>query len=548
MRLLKYQDDNEFCLVEFFGNDVPPYAILSHTWGEDHVEVSFKDLTERTGKKKAGYRKLAFCEKQAAKDGLHFFWVDTCSIDKSSSAELSEAINSMFRWYRNAAKCYVYLSDVSVDGSVGTDPSSQQSWNLAFKQSRWFTRGWTLQELLAPRIVEFFSAEGERLGDKQSLEKVLYEVTGIAIPALRGSPLSQFSSDERMSWAEKRKTKREEDGAYSLLGIFDINMPLIYGEGRKRAFGRLRREITESLKDESHPLPPESFMEQLKRRREPLPIIPVDKDPEFMDSPDMLAWIREKCCVPALLDQTEREYDCVKALKQISSLPNDCGTDESIAWFVKSTKCRLWMTDEFAKILCYLIPCGVDATTIISKFLQSLRSYNSTRHYITSYVDFSKYDGRSTQDTQYYMVRSVIYQILAQIRQLDRVLCGLFMEAIEHDVNDFWQLVNPSKGRCSLDYLTKALAYIISHPGNNALSLIIINSSQNVANNAHKPLLDLLNSNISSEAQVRTLICVYPKDNVPDIVGVNLNYGLEDEIRCESNTGRKVGLNIRGRT
>jgi hypothetical protein len=145
----------------------------------------------------------------------------------------------MFRWYRKAAKCYVYLSDVSVRDF----DKNNQSWESDFQKSRWFTRGWTLQELIAPPSVEFFSLDGERLGDKKSLEQQLHKITGIAIQALQGLTLSQFTITERMSWAEKRKTKREEDGAYSLLGIFDIHMPLIYGEGKNKAFIRLREEI-----------------------------------------------------------------------------------------------------------------------------------------------------------------------------------------------------------------------------------------------------------------------------------------------------------------
>jgi hypothetical protein len=150
----------------------------------------------------------------------------------------------MFRWYQNADRCYVYLSDVSVSSSV-EDEEFTRRWKPAFRRSRWFTRGWTLQELVAPRIVEFFSQDEQRLSDKQSLEQTLHEITGIAIQALRGSPLSQFDVNERMSWAAKRKTKREEDEAYSLLGIFNISMPLIYGEGREKALARLQKEVKE---------------------------------------------------------------------------------------------------------------------------------------------------------------------------------------------------------------------------------------------------------------------------------------------------------------
>jgi hypothetical protein len=196
-----------------------------------------------TWKRKAGYRKLQFCSKQAENDGLHFFWVDSCCIDKSSSAELSEAINSMYRWHRGAKKCYVYLTDVGKDDTDLINSSAQLPPKSAFRTSRWFTRGWTLQELLAPLSVEFFSQDGERLGDKKSLESLIHDITGIATQALGGDSLSRFSVDERMSWVTKRETTLEEDKAYSLLGIFDIHMPLIYGEGEQNAFFRLKEEI-----------------------------------------------------------------------------------------------------------------------------------------------------------------------------------------------------------------------------------------------------------------------------------------------------------------
>ena len=283
MRLLRLQNNSDFSLAEFIGKNIPPYAILSHTWGVDNEEVNFKDLEDGVGKSKAGYSKIRFCGKQAANDGLQFFWVDTCCIDKSSSAELSEAINSMFLWYQNAAKCYVYLSDVSIGSSDGSDLSSQRTWKPAFQHSRWFTRGWTLQELLAPTSIEFFSAEGERLGDKISLVQEIYNTTRISIRALQGSPLSQFGVDERMSWSERRVTKREEDAAYSLLGIFDIHMPLIYGEGRQKALNRLRKKIKGSLKAELPALPPALSTEQSKREHEPFPTVPFGRDPDFVE-------------------------------------------------------------------------------------------------------------------------------------------------------------------------------------------------------------------------------------------------------------------------
>ncbi|KAN0068322.1 HET domain containing protein [Elaphomyces granulatus] len=247
MRLLKLNDAAEFGLKDFLvSDDIPRYAILSHTWGADTEEVSFKDMMDGTAKSKVpGYNKIRFCGEQASRDGLQYFWIDSCCIDKSSSTELQEAINSMFRWYRDAAKCYVYLADVSRSADVN---SSQLLMESSFWKSRWFTRGWTLQELVAPASVEFFSKEGEQLGNKRSLERHIHEVTGIPVKALRGSSLSDFSIPERMSWAENRETTCKEDKAYSLLGIFDVYMPLIYGEGRENAFQRLREKIDKASK------------------------------------------------------------------------------------------------------------------------------------------------------------------------------------------------------------------------------------------------------------------------------------------------------------
>ncbi|RTE68478.1 Vegetative incompatibility protein HET-E-1 [Fusarium euwallaceae] len=242
MRLLQHNSKGEIHLTrEYLGNDVPPYAILSHTWGAE--EVSFKDLMDVTGQDKLGYDKIWFCGKQALRDGLQYFWVDTCCIDKSNSTELQEAFNCMYRWYRDAAKCYVYLSDVSRPASDANDNSGRQQWMPAFRNSRWFTRGWTLQELIAPASVEFFSKEGTKLGNKNSLEEPIRETTAIPPDALRGSPLPNFSVSQRMSWIKRRNTTRDEDKAYSLFGIFDVQMPLLYGEGREKAFKRLQEEI-----------------------------------------------------------------------------------------------------------------------------------------------------------------------------------------------------------------------------------------------------------------------------------------------------------------
>jgi hypothetical protein len=238
---LKLNNNGELSLIERSGDNVPEYAILSHTWGPDGEEVTYEDLLKGTGKHKPGYNKLRFCAKQADLDGLKYVWIDTCCINRANFTELSTAINSMFRWYREATRCYVYLSDVPDP----KDPSSSTA-ELTFSASRWFKRGWTLQELIAPSSVQFFSRTGQLLGSKTFQEQQIHHIIGIAIKALQGEALSRFSVPERLSWAANRQTTVEEDAAYCLLGIFDIQMPLIYGEGRQKALDRLQRKIEKS--------------------------------------------------------------------------------------------------------------------------------------------------------------------------------------------------------------------------------------------------------------------------------------------------------------
>ena len=231
--------------VEEIHGKIPEYAILSHTW--DEQEMTLQDMHHPEPEKFVCFEKVDRCCKLVAKEGFQYVWIDTCCIDKNSSSELSEAINSMYRWYKEAQVCITYLSDVP----CAEDPSPPLS---PFRTCKWFKRGWTLQELIAPPVVEFYgkNAEGDwtEIGTKLSLQKIISEVTSIPIEVLKTGDVRDISVAKRMSWASRRKTTREEDRAYSLMGLFDVNMPMVYGEG-KRAFARLQQEIMKISNDHS---------------------------------------------------------------------------------------------------------------------------------------------------------------------------------------------------------------------------------------------------------------------------------------------------------
>ncbi|PMD24631.1 HET-domain-containing protein [Hyaloscypha hepaticicola] len=209
-------------LEEFSGSNIPKYAILSHRWG---TMANFE-----------GWFKIRRSCEQAIIDGYKWIWVDSCCIDKTSSAELSEAINSMFNWYRDSEVCYAYLSDVV----------SIQEEALGFGTSKWFTRGWTLQELLAPKKLGFFNQVWKQLGTRNDLWHLVSKATGIKDE----TSWEMASVAQKMSWASKRETTRIEDRAYSLMGLFGVNMPPLYGEG-ENAFIRLQLEILRTSDDES---------------------------------------------------------------------------------------------------------------------------------------------------------------------------------------------------------------------------------------------------------------------------------------------------------
>ncbi|KAI0111111.1 heterokaryon incompatibility protein-domain-containing protein [Nemania sp. FL0031] len=236
MRLINV---HTLAVEEFTDDQAPRYAILSHVWGKE--EVTLQEMKEGSATSREGYEKIKDCCRQARFDGLPFAWIDTCCIDKQSSAELSEAINSMYRWYENATLCYVHLADVD-----GVEHDGMES----FRRSRYWTRGWTLQELIAPRILIFFSSGWTRIGTRLDLREVVAAATKIPKAVLRFRSMRDYSVSQKMSWASRRQTTRLEDEAYCLLGLFGVSMPLLYGEGR-RAFRRLQEEIIKELEDDS---------------------------------------------------------------------------------------------------------------------------------------------------------------------------------------------------------------------------------------------------------------------------------------------------------
>ncbi|KAH7139668.1 heterokaryon incompatibility protein-domain-containing protein [Dactylonectria estremocensis] len=250
MRLINTQT---YKVTEFL-DSIPDYAILSHTWGSDELSLQQWQLMKPSALPKcpkSGCQKVLEACALARQDKFNYIWVDTVCIDKTSSTELSEAINSMFSWYRLSKICYAYLADVEPISNHGLSESS-------FRSSRWFTRGWTLQELLAPRRLVFFARDWSHLGDLFHLSVMVSDVSGIPKGYLCHSvPLSSASVGQKLSWVSNRVTTRLEDIAYCMLGLLDVNMTPLYGEGKK-SFVRLQEELIKASDD--HTLAPGSML------------------------------------------------------------------------------------------------------------------------------------------------------------------------------------------------------------------------------------------------------------------------------------------------
>lgn len=232
--------------LDYFPDEpYPRFSILSHTWGPTGTEITFRDMQEgQEATKRASYSKLRNTCACAAADNVDYVWIDNFCIDKESSAELSESVNSMFTFYKDAVTCYAYMADVP----AGEDPRTSET----FAQSRWFRRGWTLQELIAPKHLTFYAQDWTILGTRSELADVISRITRIDEGILMGlKDLKYVSVAKRMSWAADRETTRQEDMAYCLMGLFDVNMAMLYGEGGDKAFLRLQEEIMKDSDDET---------------------------------------------------------------------------------------------------------------------------------------------------------------------------------------------------------------------------------------------------------------------------------------------------------
>ncbi|KAJ2991658.1 hypothetical protein NUW58_g2437 [Xylaria curta] len=339
-------------LEEYVSHNAPPYTILSHTWGLE--EITFRDLQNGDFTRPIGLRKLQLLCDQTRHDGYQFTWIDTCCIDKSSGAELAESINSMYEWYSKAKICYVYLSDVLYTQGEKIDRNS------AFYRSRWFTRGWTLQELLAPSLVIFFDTSWCPIGSKKTLLDVISDTTGIPSSCLSGTTVpAEFSVATRFSWASKRTCTRPEDVAYSLMGLFNINMPLIYGEG-ERAFLRLQEEI-----------------------------VKINNDPSILawdvSDNDTRCWRRSSVFAKSPADFANaariRQFTNVEwpshfiTNRGLSiSLPLDTLPDRDISYRLKDFK-----VENATKLQAAYLCCGPDAQHVVQITLVSSRSFSSTQ-------------------------------------------------------------------------------------------------------------------------------------------------------------------------
>jgi hypothetical protein len=480
MRLIQQSETGEFSLTkDYDANEIPPYAILSHTWGSDFEEVTFKDLVEGSGTSKVGYDKIRFCAQQAAKDGLKYCWVDTCCIDKSNNTALAEAIVSMFRWYRNAIKCYVYLSDVFSHFDQA-NPSIQRNVESTLQCSRWFSRGWTLQELIAPAVVEFYSCNGMRLGDKMSLERQIHQITGIPIHALKGGSLSDYSIDDRMAWVAKRETRRAEDMIYCLMGILGIYLPPLYGEGRDNALHRLRREINDVANRDSH----------------------LHSAPE-----------RDQCLRDLFV--TDPREDKARIEKDKDTLLADCYT-----WILQDSNFQRWRTSDDSRLLWIKGDPGKGKTMMMIGLVNELSCMGQSRSSSLEHRSGQNLTSTNSSVISFFFCQSTrpeLNNATAVLRGLIYLLVAQKEELIHH-VRRKYKATGPQMfhGPNAIYGLQAILSDIINDPAISSTVLLV--DALDECNTGLPELLDVVNS-MHQNSKVKWLVTSRNLPNIEQHIG-----------------------------
>lgn len=400
MRLLKRDDKGEFVFTPVL-HDPPPYAILSHTWSTiPNSEVTYQDFLDGSAKrkdslakKKESFAKIEFIAQRAKEENIEHFWIDNCCIDKRNDAELSTSIRSMYRWYRNAAVCFVYLNDVSVNKR---DHDGRHTWDSNLRHCRWFKRGWTLQELIAPVRVEFYAGE-QYLGSRASLCDKIHDITGIHTGVLQGKSHEEFAIDTRLRWATGRETTIPEDSVYALMGLCNIVMSPKYGEGKDSAQMRLKKKIARyhgdtalspTLQAEPGNQRPENDQVcQQERRRETLEMFRFD----MIDS---------------------RKMDITKALRQTCS------------WILKHPTYLAWRDIEVAKEhsgFFWIKGKPGAGKSVLVKYLDTYISKNVRPQDICLSFYFHA-RGESLEKSLEGMYRSLFVQLLDAVEELHSVL------------------------------------------------------------------------------------------------------------------------------
>ncbi|ETN36266.1 uncharacterized protein HMPREF1541_08543 [Cyphellophora europaea CBS 101466] len=438
MRLLRAEIMGGFSLTKFDRDKIPCYAILSHTWLSDEREVTFEDIHNHTGSNKEGYAKLTFCAERARRDGLEFFWVDTCCIKQSNSSELAEAINCMFRWYQGAEKCYVFLADVSLL-NCGL-ARAERDWQSSLRDSKWFRRGWTLQELLAPQCVEFWSCDGALLGDKKSLEQQISEITRIPVAALRMQPLHTFSVDERKSWMLGRQTQLEEDQAYCLMGIFDVSMLPNYGEPKDKAMSRLDDEIAQAFR---------------KRLNGFGRATPMSNEADLMVLPGgALVKKRRKVLESLRLNTFDARRKEIKHVR-----PGSC------SWLLKVSTYQRWEDPiKYGQQYGFLLldgNAGTGKSTVMKFAHEHAKSRKLADDVVISY--FFNARGEESEKSTLGMWKALLYQVLGECPDLQDTI----------DIGVFPSPYDPSAPPWTLDILCATFAATVVRLGNRRLQCFV---------------------------------------------------------------------------